>query len=284
MKEGAIKGGALKLWGIGSLSLCFLLLFILLLQVGRDGFAFLSWNFLTSFPSRFPEKAGVASALLGTFWIMGLTALFSIPLGILTALYLEEYASNNRATRLIRLNIQTLAGVPSIIYGILGLAVFVRAMDLNRSILAGSLTMTLMILPMVIIATSEALKAVPPSLRWAAYAVGATRLQVVWSHLLPQALPGIMTGIILALSRAVGEAAPLIMIGALSFVAFVPTSPMDSFTVLAIQIFNWAGRPEDEFRMIAASAIIVLLVFTLGLNSLAIYLRARAANRQRRFG
>lgn len=271
-----IKAEFLRLGGLIALLLCFSFLFILLLEVLKDGAGGLSWNFLTNFPSRFPEKAGIASAIAGTLWVMFFTALFSVPIGIFTAIYLEEYARPNWLTSILRMNIQNLAGVPAIIYGMLGLAIFVRWMDLGRSILAGAMTMALMILPTIIVATSEAIRAVPSSLRMAAYGVGASKVQVVWSHVLPQALPGIMTGIILSLSRAIGEAAPLILVGALSFVAFLPSGPMDSFTVLAIQIFNWAGRPQDEFRMIAASGIIVLLLITLSMNAVAIYLRARA--------
>lgn len=271
-----VKALSVSLGGLIALCLCLLALVVLLIQVFQDGTHRLTWNFLTNFPSRFPDQAGLASALIGSLWVMVLTALASVPVGILTAVFLEEYAPRHFVTRLIRLNIHNLAGVPSIVYGMLGLAVFVRWMALGRSVLAGALTAALMILPTIIIATSEALKAVPQSIRLGAFGVGASRAQVVWWHVLPVALPGIMTGVILALSRAIGEAAPLILVGALSFVAFLPTSPMDSFTVLAIQIFNWAGRPQDEFRELAASGIIVLLVVTLGLNALAITFRSRA--------
>jgi len=270
------RSAAIYLGGVTSLFLCLVFLAVLLIQVVGDGAHRLSWDFLTSFPSRFPDRAGIASALVGTLWVMGVTALLAVPLGVLTGVYLEEYAPQNWFTRVIRLNIHNLAGVPAIVYGMLGLAVFVRWMDLGRSILAGAMTSALMILPIIIIATSEAIKAVPQSIRWGAFGVGASRAQVVWWHVLPSALPGILTGVILALSRAVGEAAPLILVGALSFVAFLPSGPMDAFTVLAIQIFNWAGRPQDEFREIAAAGIIVLLVLTLGMNALAIYFRTRA--------
>ncbi len=260
--------------GLLALGFSAAVLLAVLVIVFRDGWSWLSWNFLTSFPSRFPERAGILSALLGTLWIIGLTALLAVPIGIATAVYLVEYPDHPRWKRLLEVNVANLAGVPSIIYGLLGLAIFVRWMALDRSILAGALTTTLLVLPIIIIASVEALKAVPSSLRDAAKGLGVTRRQIIWGHIMPSALPGILTGIILAISRGLGESAPLIMIGALSFVAFVPTSPGDSFTVLAIQIFNWAGRPQPDFQGIAAAGIIVLLTLTLGLNAIAIYLRA----------
>jgi len=263
--------------GASALVLSFGFLAVLLVDVFRDGWSALSWNFFTEFPSRFPAKAGILSALMGTLWIIALTGLFAVPIGIATAIFLEEMAPRGLVTRLIRLNIHNLSGIPAIVYGMLGLGLFVRAFELGRSIWAGAATMALMILPIIIIATAEAIRSVPDSIRWAAFGVGASKSQVVLSHVLPEAFPGIMTGIILSLSRAVGEAAPLILIGALSFVAFVPHSPSSPFTVLAIQIFNWAGRPEDEFRVLAAGGIIVLLAVTLSMNALAIYLRARTA-------
>ncbi len=256
-----------------------LVLFLLLLDVARRGLGVLSWSFFTSYPSRFPEQAGIRSALLGTLWVMALTALFSVPLGVAAAIYLEEYAPRNRVTRLIELNINNLAGVPSIIYGLLGLELFVRGMRLERSILAGALTLSLLILPILITASREALRAVPMGLREAAFALGATRWQVIRHQVLPVAFPGILTGMILALSRAIGETAPLITIGALTFVAFDPKSPFDKFTVLPIQIFNWVSRPQAGFHARAAGAILVLLAVLLAMNSLAIYLRNRLQRR-----
>lgn len=254
---------------------------VLLVDVMREGVGRLSLDFINSFPSRNPETAGIKSALFGTIWMMGITAAFAIPVGIGAAIYLEEYAPRNWVTGIIQTNIANLAGVPSIVYGILGLALFVRAMDLGRSVLAGSLTMGLLVLPIVIIASQEALRAVPSSIREAAYGVGASRWQVVFHQVLPVALPGMMTGVILALSRAIGEAAPLIMIGALAFVAFTPAGPLDSFTALPIQIFNWASRPQAGFREDAAAAIIVLLVVLLSMNALAVFLRNRFQSRTR---
>lgn len=254
---------------------------LLLFDVARRGIGVLSWSFFTRYPSRFPEQAGIRSALLGTLWVMGLTALFAVPLGVAAAIYLEEYAPRNRLTRLIELNINNLAGVPSIIYGLLGLELFVRGLRLERSILAGALTLSLLILPILITASREALRSVPMSLREAAFALGATRWQVIRHQVLPVAFPGILTGMILALSRAIGETAPLITIGALTFIAFDPRSPFDPFTVLPIQIFNWISRPQADFHARAAGAILVLLAVLLSMNSLAIYLRNRLQRRYR---
>jgi len=254
---------------------------VLLADVLRDGIGRLSWDFINSFPSRKPEEAGIKAALFGTLWLMGLTAAFAIPIGVGAAVYLEEYAPRNWLTSVIQTNISNLAGVPSIVYGILGLALFVRAMELGRTVLAGSLTMALLVLPIVIVASQEALRAVPSSIREAAYGVGASRWQVVFHQVLPVALPGILTGVILALSRAIGEAAPLIMIGALAFVPFTPSGPMDHFTVLPIQIFNWASRPQAAFGENAAAAIIVLLAVLLSMNAFAIILRNRFQARSR---
>lgn len=268
------EGIALTATAIGLVALT-----LLLLDVARRGLGVLSWSFFVNYPSRFPEQAGIRSALLGTLWVISLTALFSVPLGIAAAIYLEEYAPRNRLTRLIELNINNLAGVPSIIYGLLGLELFVRWMRLERSILAGALTLSLLILPILITASREALRAVPMSLREAAFALGATRWQVVRHQVLPVAFPGILTGIILALSRAIGETAPLITIGALTFIAFDPRGPLDKFTVLPIQIFNWVSRPQEGFHRLAAGAILVLLVVLLSMNALAIYLRNRLQRR-----
>lgn len=253
------------------------LLAVLIYQVSVLGMPWLDMQFLSSFPSRFPEKAGLKSALVGTLWLVSMTAAFAIPVGVLAAVYLEEYARPNRLTEFININIANLAGVPSIVYGILGLAIFVRAFGFERSVLSGALTMSLLILPVIIIAAKEAIKAVPSSLRQAAYAVGATRWQVIRAHVLPSALPGILTGVILAVSRAIGETAPLIMIGALTYVAFVPEGPMDEFTALPIQIFNWTSRPQQEFHELASAGIVVLLCVLLMMNAVAVYIRYRGS-------
>jgi phosphate transport system permease protein len=248
-------------------------LLVLLADVWSDGAEFVSLDFLVSFPSRFADRAGIKPALYGSLWILGLTALFSFPLGVATAIWLEEYAPESWWTRIVQTNIANLAAVPSIVYGILGLAVFVRAFALERSLLAGALTLTLLILPVIIIAAQEAIRAVPNSIRLGAYALGATRWQTVRRQVLPMALPGIFTGVILALSRAIGETAPLIVVGALAFVPFVPESPLDPFTVLPIQIFNWISRPQAEFHYLAAAGILVLLAVLLAFNLVAVLLR-----------
>ena len=248
---------------------------ILLVHITRQGVRWIDLQFLTSFPSRFPDQAGIKSALAGTLWLIGLTASISIPFGIAAAIYLEEYARRGRISTFIQINIANLAGVPSIVYGMLGLVIFVRFLALGRSVLAGALTMSLLVLPVIIIASREAIRAVPGSIRQAAFALGATRWQTVRHHVLPSALPGVLTGIILALSRAIGETAPLVMIGALTYVAFVPEGPLDSFTALPIQIFNWASRPQEDFHSLAAGGIIVLLVVLLAMNASAILIRQK---------
>lgn len=251
----------------------FLFLAYLLVSVFSQGLPVLNWGFLSSFPSRFPEKAGILAAIVGTLWMMILTAFVSIPLGVGAAIYLEEYAKNTKFIRLVKLNIQNLAGVPSIIYGMLGLTLFVRVLGLGRSLLAGSLTMALLILPVITIAAQEALRGVPGTLRQAGFGIGMTRWQVIRYQVLPSALPGILTGIILALSRAVGESAPLLLVGATAYSAYVPTNPMDGFTVLAVQIYNWIDQPQKAFHDLSAAAIVVLLAMLVLLNSTAIYLR-----------
>lgn len=260
---------------LGAVAFGIVSLVILLADIALDGLGVLSVDFLTRYPSRIPARAGIRSAILGSLWMMGLVALLSFPLGVGAAIYLEEYAPRNRLTRLLQTNIANLAGVPSIVYGILGLAVFVRFFAMGRSVLAGACTLALLILPVVIISAREAIRAVPGSLREASYGLGATRWQTVRHHVLPVAMPGILTGTILALSRAIGETAPLIMIGALTFIAFDPASPLDPFTVLPIQIFNWTSLPQAEFHRLAAGAIVVLLVALLLMNAGAIYLRNR---------
>lgn len=251
----------------------------LLVGVWRDGAGSLTLGFLTSFPSRFASQAGILPALVGSLWIMALTLLIAFPLGVGTAIWLEEYAPRGRVLAVVQTNIANLAGVPSVVYGILGLALFVRTFALGRSILAGSLTLALLILPVIIIAAQEAIRAVPGTIRQGALALGATRWQTVRHQILPVALPGILTGTILAISRAVGETAPLIMVGALGFVPFIPSGPGDGFTVLPVQIYNWISRPQPEFHALAAAGILVLLAVLLLLNAAAIILRNKFSKR-----
>jgi phosphate transport system permease protein len=250
-------------------------LVVLLVEIGWKGIGWLNWQFLTNFDSRFADRAGILAALAGTAYLMVLVIIITVPIGVATAIYLEEYGSQNWFKWFIKVSIGNLAGVPAIVFGLLGLQVFVRFFGLGRSILAGAFTMSLLVLPFMIIAAQEAIRAVPSTIRDAAYALGSTKWQVIRHHVLPGAFSGILTGNILATSRAIGEAAPLITIGALTFVPFLPESPLDRFTVIPIQIFNWTSKPQEEFQNVAATAIIVLLIFLLLLNSLAAYFRQR---------
>ena len=268
---------AFKLFCLSVTCLAVAILGILILEVTLLGLPWLNFDFLTRFPSRFPEKAGILAGLAGTLFLVTLTAAIAIPIGVLAAVYLEEYAKPGRVSTFITINIANLAGVPSIVYGIIGLAIFVRFFGLDRSVLAGAMTMSLLILPVIIIASREAIKAVPSSLRQVAFALGATRWQVTRDHVLPQAMPGILTGVILALSRAIGETAPLIMIGALTYIAFVPEGPMDEFTALPIQIYNWTSRPQEAFHELASAGIIVLLLVLLIMNATAVWIRYRGS-------
>jgi phosphate transport system permease protein len=257
-----------------------------------DGLGRINWQFLTSYPSRFASQSGILSALVGTVLIMIVTAFTAVPLGIAAGLYLEEYARKNRLTNIIEINIANLAGVPSIIYGLMALGLLVYQLRLGQSILAGGLTLAFLILPIVIVATREALRTIPQSIRDGAYALGSTKWQVVRYHLLPYSTGGIMTGVIIAVSRAIGETAPLITIGALTFIAFLPPPPIQSqppfvsfdwvwspFAVLPIQMFNWVSRPDQQFLTTAASAGLVLVVVTLSLNAVAILIRYRVRRR-----
>lgn len=266
-------GVAFTVIGILSILIGLGALIYLLLDVFTRGVTWLDWQFLNSFDSRFAERAGIKAAIYGTAMMMFFTIVMSLPIGVMAAIYLEEYARDGWLKSFIQINISNLAGVPSIIYGLLGLAVFVRFMDLGRSVIAGSLTMALLVLPIIVVATQEAIRAVPSGLRDGSLALGATKSQTIWHHVLPQALPGILTGNILAASRAVGETAPLITIGALTFVPFTPESPLDRFTVLPIQIFNWTSKPQAAFHDLAAAGIIVLLAILLVMNATAIFLR-----------
>lgn len=284
---------ALRIWKekifqmvcLGILALSLVALIVLIVDVYHDGLPRLSWQFLTGYPSRFPTRAGILPALIGSIYLMGLTALLAFPIGVGAAIYLEEYATRGgkggKFSNLIEINIANLAAVPSIIYGLLGLAIFIRALAMGRSLLAGAMTLALLVLPVIIIASREALRTVPMSIREGSYALGATQWQTIRHQVLPLAFPGILTGTILALSRAIGETAPLITIGALTYVAFVPDSLFSPFTVLPIQIFNWVSRPQAGFHTNAAAAIAVLLPLLLLMNGLAIWLRDRYQRRLR---
>ena len=275
IKNNRIKDSIFKYVGIFATCFGIVILAIFILKMLIDGLTRIDWNFLSDLPSRRASKAGILPAWTGTAWILGLTAVIAIPVGVAAGIYLQEYGRKNRLASFIELNIANLAGVPSIIYGLLGLQIFVRAMNFGGSLLAGAFTLALLILPIIIVATREALKAVPNSLREASYGMGATKWQTIWHQVLPAASGGILTGIILALSRAVGETAPLIVIGALAYVPFVASNPMDEFTVLPIQIFNWVSRPQEAFLVNAAAAIIILLLITFAMNGIAVYLRNR---------
>jgi phosphate transport system permease protein len=252
-----------------------LFLAVLLVDVIQDGARYLRPELVTNFQSRFPDQAGFRSGVVGTIYVAGLMAVMAFPVAIAAAVYLVEYAPRNRLTALLQINIANLAAVPSVIYGLLGLGLFVQLLGMGKSIMAGALTLGLLVLPIAIIASREAIASVPHSIREAAYALGATRWQVVRHHVLPYAMPGILTGTILALSEAVGATAPLIMIGALMFVPFLPESVWDFFTVLPIQIFNYASMPLPEFHQLAAAGIVLLLAVLIMLNGLAIWLRNR---------
>jgi phosphate transport system permease protein len=264
-----------------ALLLALVALTTLIVDVITNGWSRLNWSFLTGTASRRPTEAGILHALAGSVWVIALTACLALPIGVAAAVYLEEYGGRSRMAKFIDLNLANLAAVPSVIYGLLGLAVFVRLMGMGRSVLAAAATLALLSLPVVILSTREALRAVPGSVREGSYALGATKWQTVWHQVLPVALPGVLTGIILAMSRAVGETAPLIAIGALTYVPFSPDSVWSPFTVLPIQIFNWVSRPQADFRTNAAAAILVLLVLLLSMNAVALVLRDRWLGRGR---
>ena len=272
-KKNRLIDRAFQIFGIGNTFIGIVLLAIFIGYIIHIGAGRLSVDFLTSLPSRFADKSGIYTAMIGSVWILVLTALFSFPVGVAAAIYLEEYQQKSRFAKILEINISNLAGIPSIIYGLLGLQVFARFGGLGGNLLAGALTLSLLILPIIIVATREALKAVPNTIKEASYALGATKWQTILYQVIPASSGGIMTGVILAISRAVGEAAPLIVVGALAYVPFVPSSPMDEFSVLPIQIFNWISRPQADFIVNAAAGIIVLLTLTFTMNFIAILIR-----------
>jgi len=258
---------------------CLLILAIFLGFIVYQGVERLSLDFLMALPSRFADQSGIYTAWIGTLWVMVLTTLISFPVGVGAGIYLEEYSRKNKWSTFLEINIANLAGVPSIIYGLLGLEVFVRLAQMGNSILAGSMTLSLLILPIIIVSTREAIRAVPKTIKDASRGLGASKWQTIWHQILPASFGGILTWVILAISRAVGETAPLIVIGALAYVPFAPQGPLDEFTVLPIQIFNWVSRPQHEFMINAAAAIIVLLGITFLMNGIAVYLRNRWQNK-----
>ncbi|TPQ23854.1 phosphate ABC transporter permease PstA [Streptomyces sporangiiformans] len=269
----------LSLWA--SLAVGVVFLGCLLVYIVVEAWPRLNFRILTNFPDIIdPSQAGAQSAIMGTIWVIGFTALYCLPVGFLTAIYLEEYADPERWwNRAVEINIQNLAAVPSIVYGILGLGIISRGLGFGQTVLTASLTLSLLVLPTVIIAAREAIRAVPQSIREASLALGATQWQTIWRQVLPAAVPGMATGSILALSRAIGEAAPLLLLGGLTFITFNPTGPESAFTVLPIQIFNWISQSRSEFVSLAAAAIVILLVILLAMNSLAIWLRNRYSHR-----
>lgn len=269
------KDKAFRYLALGCTLFALLVLGILIWDIMASGFRRLDWSFFTNLPSRHAERAGIKTALAGMASLLFFTILVALPIGIMAGVYLEEYGANNWFARIIEINIANLAGVPSVIYGILGLQLFVRTAKMGNSLLAGALTLALLIMPVIIVATREAVKAVPRSLREASYGMGATKWQTTSRVVIPSALGGILTGIILAISRAVGETAPLLVIGALVYVPFIPEGPNDQFTTLPIQIFNWTTRPQESFIINAAAGIVVLLAITFLLNAIAITLRNR---------
>lgn len=264
-----------KYFGMTVTFLALSVLAVLLFDIFSSGLSRINWSFFTNLPSRFAEKSGILTALAGMMSLLLFTILIALPIGILAGIYLQEYGANNRFAKFIEINIANLAGVPSVIYGILGLTIFVRLFGMGNSLIAGALTLALLVLPIIIVATREAIKAVPDSLREASYGMGATKWQTTSKIVFPSALGGILTGIILAISRAIGETAPLLVIGALVYVPFIPEGPHDQFTTLPIQIFNWVSRPQAEFIVNAAAGIIVLLLITFLLNGIAIYIRGK---------
>lgn len=257
------------------------LLGMLVWSIVEPGWGWLSWHIVTHMPSRKPEIAGLNSGIWGSIWIVAGASVFSFVVGVGSAIYLEEYAPKNRLNRFLQTNISNLAGVPSVVYGLLGLVFFVQWLNMGRTLAAGSLTMGLLILPVVVIASQEAIRAVPLGLRQAAYGLGATRWQTVRHHVLPAAMPGILTGMILSMSRAIGETAPLLVVGASSLVLTRPDGPLSSFTAMPVQIYNWSARPQEEFERLAAAAIIVLMIVLLTMNTTAILLRQRMSKKNR---
>ncbi|MEK4627989.1 MAG: phosphate ABC transporter permease PstA [Solibacillus sp.] len=279
MNKRLVSNKVWKIVFIVATSFALISLGMLLYRILSQGLGYLDWGFLTSFASRIPANAGIKAALIGSLWLMSVVAPVSIILGVSTAIYLEEYAKKNRLNDFIRMNIANLAGVPSIVFGLLGLTIFVRLLGLDKSILAAGFTMSLLILPVIIVASQEAIRAVPNEQREASYGMGATKWQTIVRVVLPAAIPGVLTGSILALSRAIGETAPLVVIGIPVILQFLPTGYLDTFTALPMQIFDWAKRPQEEFQYVASAGIIVLMLVLISMNSVAIYIRNKFQKR-----
>lgn len=274
-----LKNKIFKTVFLSATLLALLVLGILIYRMVSQGIGYFNWDFLNNFSSRFADQAGIKAALVGSFWMLGVVAPVSLMFGVGAAIYLEEYAAKNKITRFIQMNISNLAGVPSIVFGLLGLTIFVRMVGMGKSVLAAGLTMSLLILPVIIVAAQEAIRAVPKELREASYGMGATKWQTIYKVVLPSAIPGILTGGILALSRAVGETAPLVVLGIPVIIYFLPDSLLSGFTALPMQIYDWAKRPQEEFQYVAAAGILVLMIVLIVMNSIAILIRNKFSKR-----
>lgn len=279
MSKRLLKNKIYKMLFLSATLLALLVLAVLGYRMITQGAGYLNWDFLNNFSSRFPQNAGIKAALVGSIWLLAVVAPVSLILGVGAAVYLEEYAKKNRITTFIQMNISNLAGVPSIVFGLLGLTIFVRMLGMGKSVLAAGLTMSLLILPVIIVAAQEAIRAVPNELREASYGIGATKWQTILKVVLPSAIPGILTGGILALSRAIGETAPLVVIGIPVIIHFLPESIFSEFTTLPMQIFDWAKRPQEEFQYVAAAGILVLMAVLVFMNSIAVIIRNKFSKR-----
>lgn len=284
--ENTQRLGKRHIWNKVFKSVCFtatafsiLMLLVLLIRILTQGIGFLDWGLVANFASRNAEDAGLLAALAGTIWLMMVAAPVSFILGVGTAVYLEEYAPGNKFTNLLQTNISNLAGVPSVVFGLLGLTIFNRLMGMGASVIAGGLTLSLLVLPIIVVASREAISAVPADVKHASYAMGATKWQTIFRIVIPTAIPGVLTGTILALSRAIGETAPILVLGALTYVASTPSNLFSSFTAMPVQIYNWTGRPQQEFQDIAAAGIIILLLMLLVMNSIAVFIRSKFQKR-----
>ena len=279
MSKRLLKNKIYKMLCLSATLLALLVLAVLGYRMIIQGTGYLNWDFFNNFSSRFPQNAGIKAALVGSIWLLAVVAPVSLILGVGAAVYLEEYAKKNRITTFIQMNISNLAGVPSIVFGLLGLTIFVRMLGMGKSVLAAGLTMSLLILPVIIVAAQEAIRAVPNELREASYGIGATKWQTILKVVLPSAIPGILTGGILALSRAIGETAPLVVIGIPVIIHFLPESIFSEFTALPMQIFDWAKRPQEEFQYVAAAGILVLMAVLVFMNSIAVIIRNKFSKR-----